>query len=72
MLFDSGQTDRTLYTPFIPLHYHIYTYAHPLNMYTHHIYTQYTSNHLVNTPYYTPYAPQIHHYMLGTGDRPLE
>ena len=38
-----------LYTPFIPLHYHMYTYAHPLYMYLHHIYTQHTSNHLVNT-----------------------
>ena len=29
----------TLYTPFIHLHYHIYTYVHPLHMYIHHIYT---------------------------------
>ena len=29
----------TLYTPFIHLHYHIYTYVHPLYMYIHHIYT---------------------------------
>ena len=26
------------------LHYHIYTYVHPLYMYTHHIYTIYTPN----------------------------
>ena len=29
----------TLYTPFIHLRYHMYTYVHPLYMYIHHIYT---------------------------------
>ena len=41
----------TLYTPFIHLHYHIYTYVHPLYMYIHHIYTIYTPN--------TPLTPHI-------------
>ena len=38
------------YIPFIftilHLHYHIYTYVHPLYMYIHHIYT---SKHPINT-----------------------
>ena len=29
----------TLYAPFIHLHYHMYTYVHPLYMYIRHIHT---------------------------------
>ena len=32
----------TLHAPFIHLHYHTYTYVHPLYMYIHHIYVIYT------------------------------
>ena len=46
----------TLFIPFLHLHYHIYTYVHPLYMYTHHIYTMYTPN----TPLYTPYIHPIY------------
>jgi len=48
-----------LYTV-IHLHFHIYTYVHPLYMYQvytlyiHHIYTQHTSKQPINT-LYTPY-----------------
>ena len=52
----------TLYTPFIPLHYHIYAYVHPfthvytpyIHLFIHYIYTIYTPNTPLNT-LYTPY-----------------
>ena len=45
----------TLFTPFIHLHCHTYTYVHPLYMYTHHIYSS-----SPNTPLNTLYTPYIH------------
>ena len=40
----------TLYAPFIHLHYHSYTYVHPLYMYIHHIHTLNTSKHPCKHP----------------------
>ena len=46
------------YTLYIHLYSHTYTYAHPLYMYIHHIYTHHASNHPI---LYTIYA-RIHNY----------
>ena len=37
-----------LYTRYLHLHFHIYTYVHPLYMYIHYIYTTYTPNTPLN------------------------
>ena len=53
----------TLYTPFIHLHYYMYTYVHLLYMYIHHINTFNTLETPFKHPIYTLYTPLHARYL---------